>query len=228
VAARIYKSPAAQALAIDGWLSFDEGFGQLPIGIGETNCAQFSGRFGFAWTMCIATPLVRGAFGDSDQKDRIHWFSPYNFFNRSLVDRLEMHFLRIQNCWQRAAAALAAAAALEGDRARSSHESVAARADVLGVASALNWCDACRYARDPALQSSFADVARTEMDLTRQFLDLSSQHDWVWNHICWHPHQTPMSQQHLGFERVKTHNTFEAKLAIMQMEMNRISRAIVS
>jgi hypothetical protein len=222
VAARIYKSPAAQALAIDGWLSFDEGFSQLPIGIGETNCAQFSGRFGFARTMCIATPLVREAFGDSDQRSRIHWFSPYNFFNRSLVDRLEMHFLRIQNCWQRAAAALAAAAALEGDRARSSHESVAAQAHVLGVASALNWCDACRYARDPALQSSFVDVARTEMDLTRQFLDLSSQHDWVWNHICWHPHQTPMSQQHLGFERVKTHNTFEAKLEIMQMEMNRI------
>jgi hypothetical protein len=84
------------------------------------------------------------------------------------------------------------------------------------------------WARDPELKSSFADVARTEMDLTRQFLDLSSQHDWVWNHVCWHPHQTPMSQQHLGFERVKTHNTFEAKLAIMQMEMNRISRAIES
>ena len=222
VAAGIYKSPEARALAIDGWHSFDDGFGQLPIGIGETNCSQFSGRFGFAWTMCIATPLVREAFGDSDQKDRIHWFSPYNFFNRSLVDRLEMHFLRIQSCWQRAAASLAAAAALDGNRARSSHESIAAQAHVLGVASALNWCDACRYARDRALQSSFADVARTEMDLTRQFLDLSSQYDWVWNHICWHPHQTPMSQKRLGFERVKTHNTFEAKLEIMQMDMNRI------
>jgi hypothetical protein len=66
------------------------------------------------------------------------------------------------------------------------------------------------------------------MDLTRQFLDLSSRHDWVWNHICWHPHQTSMSQKHIGFERVKTHNTFEAKLAIMQMELNRIWRAIES
>jgi hypothetical protein len=222
VAAAIYKNPEAQKLAIRGWQSFDEGYGRLPIGLGETHCSQISGRFGFAWTMCIATPLVREAFGDSDQEHRIHWFSPYNFFNSTLVDRLETQFLRVQDCWQRAAAALASAAALDGESVRSSHESIAARAHVLGVASALNWCNACRYARHPALKSSFADVMQTEIDLTRQFLDLSSQYDWVWSQICWHPHQTPMSQKHLGFEGVKTHNTFEAKLAIMQKNMNRI------
>jgi len=167
VAAAIYRSPEAQARAIAGWQSFDEGYGQLPIGLGETHCSQISGRFGFSWTMCIATPLVREAFGDSDRGQSIHWFSPYNFFKSSLVDGLEMHFLRVQNCWQRAAAALAAASALDGDRVRPSHESIAARAHVLGVASALNWCNACRYARDPALKSSFADVMQTEMVLTR-------------------------------------------------------------
>jgi hypothetical protein len=222
VAAAIYKSPEAHKLAIAGWQSFDEGFGQLPIGLGDTNCSQFSGRFGMSWTMCIATPLVREAFGNSDQKDRIHWFSPYNFFMSPLVDRLETHFLRVQNSWQRAAALLAAAATPDGNSVRSSHESIAAQAHVLGVASALNWCNACRYATRPALESSFADVVRTETDLTRQFLDLSSQHVWVWNHICWHPHQTIMSQKHLGFEDVETHNTFEAKLAIMQKNLNQI------
>ena len=222
VAAAIYKTPEAQKLAITGLQSFDEGYGQLPIGIGQTNCSQFSGRFGLSWTMCIATPLVREAFSNSDQEEHIHWFTPYNFFIGPLVDRLETHFLRVQNSWQRAAALLEAAATLDGDRVRSSHEAIAARAHVLGVASALNWCNACRYAMDPALKSSFADVVRTEMDLTRKFLDLSSQYVWVWNHICWHPHQTIMSQRHLGFEGVKTHNTFEAKLAIMQRNMSRI------
>jgi hypothetical protein len=220
VAARIYKGAEAQKLAITGWQSFDEGYDQLPIGIGQTGCRQFSGRFGMSWTMCIATPLVRDAFSNADQKGRIHWFTPYNFFITPLVDRLETHFLRVQASWQRAAALLEAAATLDGDGVRSTHESIAARAHVLGVASALNWCNACRYATNPALKSSFADVVRSEMELTRQFLDLSSRHVWVWNHICWHPHQTIMSQQHLGFEGVQTHNAFEAKLAIMQRNLN--------
>jgi len=175
-----------------------------------------------SWTMCIATPLVKEAFSNADQRDRIHWFTPYNFFISPLVDRLETHFLRVQNSWQQAAALLASAASLDGDRTRSSHEAIAARAQVLGVASALNWCNACRYATQPALENSFADVVRTEMDLTRQFLELSSQHVWVWNHICWHPHQTIMSQKHLGFEGLQTHNAFEAKLAIMQRNTNRM------
>ena len=220
VAQAIYDNPEARRLAILGWQSFDEGFGQLPVGIGETHCPEFSGRFGFAWTMCIATPLVKEAFANSDQGHRIHWFSPYNFFNSSLVDRLETHFLRVQSSWQLAATWLAAAAAIDGERKRSSHESIAAQAHVLGVASALNWCNACRCACNPASKASFADVAQTEMNLTRQFLDLSSKHNWVWNHICWHPHQTPMSQKYLGFEELHTHNTFEAKLAIMEMKMN--------
>ena len=215
VAANLYKNPAARRLAITGWNAFDEGFGQLPIGLGDTNCTEFSGRFGFSWTMCIATPLIREAFGDSDQKERIHWFSPYNFFNSQLVDRLETHFLQVQSRWQQAASSLAAAAALENESEASSHEATAARGHVIGVASALNWCNACRYARDPRLVSSFQDLIRAEADLTSQFLALSAKNVWLWNHICWHPHQTPMSQKHIGFEGLKVHNTFEAKLTIL-------------
>jgi hypothetical protein len=216
IASVIYTNPEARKLAILGWRHFDEGYGHLPIGLGETNCQEFSGRFGFAWTMCIATPLVREAFGDTDQKHRIHWFSPYNFFNRTLVDRLETQFLQVQSYWQQAENCLSAAAALDGDSIRSRHEAIAARAHLLGVASALNWCNACRYASNPALRNSFADVIRAEIGLTQQFLALSSSHVWVWDNCCWHPHQTPMSQKYLGFEGLQTHNTFEAKLAIMK------------
>lgn len=216
VASIIYTQPEARKLAIAGWRQFDEGYGRLPIGLGKTNCSAISGRFGFACTMCIATPLVREAFSDTDQGHRIHWFSPYNFFNRTLVDRLETQFLQVQSHWQQAETCLRVAAALDGDSIRSRHEAIAARAHVLGVASALNWCNACRYSGNPTLKDSFEDVVRAEIDLTQQFLALSSPDDWVWNNCCWHPHQTPMSQKFLGFEGLKTHNTFEAKLTIMR------------
>jgi hypothetical protein len=216
VAANFYRTGAARNLAIAGWKAFDEGFGYLPTGLGHTNCLGATGRFGFAWTMCIATPLVREAFGDADQGERIHFFSPYNFFNSTLVDRLETQFLRVQTRWQLAARLLTAASKLEGDTTRSSHEAVAAQGHGLGVASALNWCNACRYARSATLALGFEDVIQTEIELTQQFHALSSNNVWLWNHICWHPHQTPMSQQHLGFEGLTTQNTFEAKLEIMK------------
>lgn len=215
IAAKIYKSENARELAIAGWHAFDEGFGYLPVGLGDTNCKQFSGRFGFAWTMCIATPLVREAFGDCDQKHRIHWFSPYNFFNSALVDRLETQFLRVQSHWQRAARFLAAASAIENDSPRSKHEAIGAEGHLLGVSSALNWCNACRYAKDSSRDKDFHDLALLEVDITQRFLALSLANVWLWNHICWHPHQTPMSQKCLGFEGLTTRNTFEAKLKIM-------------
>jgi hypothetical protein len=215
VAAELYRRPEARKLAISGWNAFDRGFGYLPVGLGDTHCDQISGRFGMAWNMCIATPLVRVAFGDADQRERIHWFSPYNFFNSTLVDRLETQFLRVQSHWQWASRMLAAATALENGSESSRHESIAADGHLLAVASALNWCNACRYARTPALASSFDDLVLGEIDLTKRFYKLSMANPWLWSNICWHPHQTPMSQRYLGFEGLTTHNTFEAKLKIM-------------
>jgi hypothetical protein len=215
VATDIYRREDARGLAIEGWSEFDRGYEFLPVGLGDTQCTGMSGRFGLGWNMCLATPLVRDAFSDADQHDRIHWFSPYNLFLSGLVDRLETQFLRVQSHWQRAWANLAAAAALENYSSASVHEAVSAEGQVLAVESALNWCNACRYARDPAREGQFRDVCQLEIDLTKRFLALSSRHGWLWNHICWHPHKTPMSQRGLGFEGLKTQNTFEAKLAIM-------------
>lgn len=216
IAKEIYKREDAQKLAIAGWSAFDKGYGYLPVGLENMDCKAYSGRFGFAWTMCIATPLVREAFGDSDQLHRIHWFSPYNFFNSALVDRLETEFLRVQFHWQQASRLLTAASTLENDSPPSGHEAISAEGDLLGVASALNWCNARRYARTSARSRDFDDLALLEIDITQRFLELSSANGWLWNHICWHPHQTPMSRKGLGFEDKTTHNTFEAKLKIMQ------------
>ena len=215
VAARIYKREDARKFAIAGWRAFDEGFSYLPVGVGDTNCKQISGRFGYAWTMCIATPLVREVFGDSDQKHFIHWFSPYNFFNSTLVDRLETQFLRTQSHWEQALQCLTAASALEGDSPKSKHEAIGAEGHLLGVVSALNWCNACRYARTPSRAQDFNDLALLEINVTKRFRELSSTNVWLWNNICWHPHQTPMSQIGLGFEGLTTRNTFDAKLQIM-------------
>jgi len=217
VAARIYTKQDARAMALEAWSAFDTGYGFLPIGLGDTKCEEFSGRFGMGWTMCIATPLVLNAFGDEDQQHRIHWLSPYNFFNSSLVDRLQAHFQQVSASWQHAARLLAAASVLEDRSAASEHEAVAAEGHLLAVTSALNWCNACRYARNPTHHSSFADLLPLEMQITERFQRLSRQHDWLWNHICWHPHRTPMSQKDLGFEGLSTHDTFQAKLEIMRV-----------
>jgi len=92
VAARVYRNPAAHADAVEGWQRFDEGFGKLPIGLGATGSPQFSGRFGFAWPMCLATPLVADAFAAKDRWHDVFWFSPYNFFTFATAPRLLVHF----------------------------------------------------------------------------------------------------------------------------------------
>ncbi len=76
VAQRMYRRKPARAAAIRGWQAFDLGFGCLPIGLADTGCPGYSGRIGFGWSLCVATPMVRAAFGAKDQGHSRHWFSP--------------------------------------------------------------------------------------------------------------------------------------------------------
>jgi hypothetical protein len=215
LAARLYRQPAAREPAVRGWQAFGRGFGNLPIGLGDTGCnQQFSGRFGMAWSMCIATPLVRQAIADTDQRHKIHWFSPYNFFRPNLSDRLKACFLRVLADWQVAAHELAAADALEGRTMASRHEALSAEGHVVCALSALNWCEAARVARTADGSGRFAQAQRSESDLVGRFQGLLRQWPGLWDNNCWHPHHTPLSQHGLGLSLERYHDAFAAKLAL--------------
>ena len=219
LAARLYRRPPAREAAILGWQAFGRGFGNLPIGLGDTGCSgQFSGRFGMAWSMCIATPLVRQAMGEADQKHTIHWFSPYNFFRPNLCGRLEACFLRVLADWQVAARELAAADALEGRTAASRQEALSAEGHVVCVLSALNWCAAARAAKAADGADRFRQSQRLESELVVRFQGLLRQWPGLWDNNCWHPHHTPLSQRGLGLSLERDHDAFAAKLAIQGRE----------
>ena len=213
VAARLYHRPEARGPAVRGWQAFGRGFVNLPIGLGETGSSQFSGRFGMAWPMCIATPLVREAISDTDQRHKIHYFSPYNFFRPDLAERLEACLLRVLTDWQAAAQELAVADALEGHTAASKQEALSAEGHVVCVLSALNWCGAARVAKKPDGKARFAQSQRLESDLVRRFQGMLRQWPGLWDNNCWHPHYTPLGQR-LGLGLDRYHDAFEAKLAI--------------
>ena len=214
VAARLYRQPEAREPAVRGWQAFGRGFGNLPIGLGDTGCDQFSGRFGMAWSMCIATPLIRQAIADTDQRHKIHWFSPYNFFRPKLCDRLETCFLRVKTDWQTAAQELALADTLEGHTAASQREALSAEGYVVCVLSALNWCAAARTAKTADGADRFHQVQRLESELVGRFQKLLRQWPGLWDNNCWHPHHTPLSQRGLGLSLARYHDAFAAKLAI--------------
>jgi hypothetical protein len=218
LAEKMYAQPAAREWAIRGWKAFDRGFGHIPIGLGETGCRIYSGRFGFAWLLCIATPMVRGAFGGGDHEHGVHWFSPYNFFHGKLAIRLEIAFRRALDEWAEASRYLAVANSLEGCAASSAREAASAEAYVLCTHSALNWCIAAGIDRPGSGGASYFDeLAEGEMDLTRRFQALLQVHPWLWANNCWHPHRTPISQIGLGYLATDT-DTFVAKLRIMDAQ----------
>jgi hypothetical protein len=216
VAKIMYKNEKAQRYAIDGWKAFDNGFGYLPIGLGGSNRNAMSGRMGEAWTMCIATP-INFPFLLKDKADGAsHWFSPYNFFTTQLSSRLETQFLKVLNYWQEASRLLSMADALEGNTAYSHREAVSAKAHVLGVLSALNWCHSAMLANTPDRENRFRDIYRSELGLTKEFHALLQQNPWVYDNNCWHPFQTPLSQTEVGFNLKTDRNPFEAKIRIIE------------
>jgi hypothetical protein len=213
---KVYHNSEAQVWAIKGWQAFDQGFGKLPMGLGATDNPQFSGRFGQAWSFCIATPMIFEAYKDVDSWHYYHWFSPYNFFKPSLSNRLQTWFTAVIFDWQEASRYLAMADALEGHTDASAMESVAAEAHLLAAMSALNWCNAARLLVNQKDKPQFNDLARNEIKLTEKFLALTRQYPWIWDNNCWHPHHTPLSQRNLGIDNNRFHNTFESKLFIMK------------
>jgi|GEM_PF-1353311 len=214
LAERLYRRPSARPAAVRGWQAFGRGFRGLPVGLGQTGCNEFSGRFGMAWSMCIATPLVQKAFADTDQGHKIHWFSPYNFFTPKLSGRLEVCFLRVLADWQAAAKELALADALEGGSAASRREALSAAGHEVCALSALDWCAAARVAKTADGAGRFRVVQGLESDLVRRFRRLLRQWPGLWDNNCWHPHQTPLSQRGLGLRLEQYHDAFAAKLAI--------------
>jgi len=215
LAGRMYRSPQSRSAAIAGWKAFDEGFGKLPVGLGGTKSLGYSGRFGFAWSMCIATPLLSHAFiGKKPYK--IHWFSPYNFFTAKTATRLGFHFLQVLARWQDAAQHLAVAEAQDDRTAASVREAVAAQAHVLSLRSTLHWCLGAQLAGGKSRPDLFKDLMRAEVALTAEFMKLRDAHPWIWANNCWHPHLTPLSQKGIADGLAKQKDTFTAKIKIMK------------
>ncbi len=218
LAAERSHSAEFQSHTLHGWRSFDRGFGLLPIGLSDPEQLQFSGRFGFAWSMCIATPLLPQFIGQ-DRHHEIHWFSPYNFFTPKSSTRLAFHFSRVLADWQQSSLDLAIAAALAPESQLASRDAVSARAHVLSVLSVLNWAAAAQMkSADPRL---FPDLMAAEIHLTEKFADLVARHPWIWANHCWHPHRTPLSQRFAGVPRANSPDAFAAKIEIMQRELAR-------
>jgi hypothetical protein len=211
----IYKNKKAQECAIAGWRAFDRGFGYLPVGLGNTGKRFFTGRFGFAWTMCISTPINFGTLMRVNADRDVHWFSPYAFFTPQLAPRLETQFSKVLYYWTEASRQLCMADALEGKTDYSIREAATARAHVFGVQSALNWCHAASLPNTQDQRARFNDICRNEIELTKAFSELLKKYPWVYDNNCWHPAQTPISQKGLGFTQ-QDRDPFKAKIAIME------------
>ena len=219
VARRLYRWPEAQNAAIEGWRYFDEGFGRLPIGLGGTNSAQFSGRFGFAWPMCLATPLVPEAFAHKDRWHEIFWFSPYNFFTPENAPRIQVHFRHLMERWEHSLDRMALADGIESSEA-SRREYVAVLAHVFGMNSVLNWCSAAVLAEEkPFPKGTWQVLLADELKLTEAFQELRKQYPWIWANNCWHPEETPLHQKGIGFS-ADDDDPFEAKIRILKKSLN--------
>jgi len=216
VAGIMYTNAKARNLAIDGWKVFDKGFGYLPIGIGRNNRIQMSGRMGEAWTMCIATPIDLNTLLKDKKDGEVHWFSPYNFFTRELSSRLETQFLKVLYEWQKSSELLSAANEQEGNTDYSHREAISARSHCLGVLSALNWCHAATLADTPDREKRFRDIDQLEFEVTKEFNNLLKHNAWIYDNNCWHPFQTPLSQQGIGFDLKTDRNPFEVKIRIIE------------
>lgn len=198
IAAARSSVPAAQEHTRRGWELFDQGFGLLPIGLGKPEQAIYSGRIGFGWSLCIATPLLPHLIG-GERRHEIHWFSPYNFFTPQSAPRLGTHFLRVLAIWQEAATELTVASALAPDSEAANRDALAAKAHALSMFSVVHWAMA------PGLLDTnpevFSDLLKSEIEITRRFAGLVNAHPWIWANHCWHPHQTPLSQR-LGLGKI--------------------------
>jgi hypothetical protein len=214
----MYKNPKAQSAAVKGWKTFDEGFSHLPIGMPNTGISAFSGRFGFAWSMCITTPIIKEILLSPEKSNNTHWFSPYVFFNPKTADSLLMEFQKVLDKWQEAASDLTLADITEGQTSFSHREAVSALAHVLSVQSAINWCNAVILAKNND-DKKYPDLMKKEIELTKNFELFVKENPWVWGNNCWHPHHTPLSQNGLGTGTVKYRNAFEAKIEVMEKSL---------
>lgn len=219
----MYKNTKAQVEAIKGWKMFDQGFSYLPIAMGNTGINAFSGRFGFAWSMCIATPIIKDFFLSSEKCNSIHWFSPYVFFNSKTADTLLVEFQKVFDKWQEAACNLTSADFLEGQTEFSHHEAIIAQAHVISAQSALNWCMAVKVATEKN-DSNFNELLNNEILLTKKFKTFVKDNPWVWGNNCWHPHHTPLSQNGLGTGTKKYRNAFDAKIEVMERSLQKSAK----
>lgn len=224
LAAGMVESNETARLTVAGWKAFDTGFGFIPMGLGETGefPSLFSERLGFAWSMCIATPLLPEPFLAEDKLHHVHFFSPYAIFYGRTAQRLEVFFQQVWRHWAEAMTCLEGAAALEPENAASRREAITARAHFLSMSSVLHWCLAARLAETNDLDA-FRRLQIEEIELTKSFQRLVDANPWVWDNNCWQPHRTPMSQRNLhplmGAEADLDADTFETKLFIMHEQI---------
>jgi len=218
LAAKRYTNKKAMTLAIKGWKAFDKGFGYIPMGLGDTKNPDWSGRFGFSWTLCMATPIIPANFGKDERWHEFFWFSPYNFFRPETAQRVEIQFHKMILYWQEASMYLEAAADLEGT-IKSNFDACAAKAHLMCAMSALHFCTGANLSAIPD-NKSFKDLLLSEIELVTKFNDFYKQHPWIYDNSCWHPQFTPLAQRKTWGDkegwRYGYRNPFEAKIEVMK------------
>lgn len=221
LAAKRYANKKARELAIQGWKAFDKGFGYIPMGLGETKSPNWSERFGFSWTLCMATPIIPANFGMEDRWHEFFWFSPYNFFRPQVAQRIEIQFQKMTMYWQEAAIYLEAAADLE-NTPESTRDVFAALAHLMCSESALHFCIGASLSAIPD-NKSFKDLLLSEIELTTRFNEFFKQHPWVYDNSCWHPQFTPLAQRKTWGDKegwlYGYRNPFEAKIEVMKRSL---------
>lgn len=218
LAAKRFLNKKARELAIRGWKAFDKGFGYIPMGFGETRNPNWSERFGFSWTLCMATPIVPANFGNKECMHEFFWFSPYNFFRPAMAQRIEIQFQKMVLYWQEASMYLQSASILEGS-IESTHDANAALAHLMCAESAMHFCIGASLSANPE-NKSFKDLLLSEINLTTKFNDFYKLYPWVYDNSCWHPQFTPLAQRKTWGDkegwRLGYRNPFEAKIEVMK------------
>lgn len=218
LAAKRYANKKARELAIQGWKAFDKGFGYIPMGLGDTESPNWSERFGFSWTMCMATPIIPSNFGNKDRWHEFFWFSPYNFFRPAMSERIEIQFQKMILYWQEAHSYLQSANDIEGNT-EGINDAQVALAHIMCAQSALHFCIGASLSVSPE-NKSFKDLLLAEIELTSKFNDFLKENPGIYDNCTWHPQFTPLSQRKTWGDkegwRYGYRNPFEAKIEVMK------------
>jgi hypothetical protein len=200
---------------VSGWQSVSQGWENIPLTLADTGCKAFAGRLGQAWPVSAASPLVRDALAETDQKHHIHWFSPYNLINFHTAGRLQPHFATMEKHFKSACESLTAARrGIASNKDYFEKECRAAQGLFYCAQAAALWCKAALAVKNKD-DTVWKECVEKQKEILQAMQRLNEEDPGFWANNCWHPHQMPISQNHLGFLKETDRNTFAASLRIM-------------